>query len=83
MRIVRTSPFTGNTNIREINVTEAQIEAWENGELIQNAMPHLSAGEREFIKTGITDGLQTEIADDSISEGTPVIVSIKPTEKSE
>lgn len=55
MRIVRTSPFTGNTNIREINVTEAQIEAWENGELIQNAMPHLSAGEREFIKTGITD----------------------------
>jgi hypothetical protein len=55
MRIVRTSPFTGKTNIREINVTEAQIEAWQGGELIQDAMPHLSAGDREFIKTGITD----------------------------
>ena len=55
MRIVRTSPLTGKTNIREINVTEAQIEAWEGGELIQDAMPNLSAGDREFIKTGITD----------------------------
>jgi HlyD family secretion protein len=36
-----------------------------------------------IVKTGITDGLQTEITDDSISEGAPVIVSIKPTEKSE
>jgi hypothetical protein len=24
------------------------------GELIQNAMPHLSADDREFVKTGIT-----------------------------
>jgi hypothetical protein len=55
MRIARTSPFSGKTNIREINVTQAQIESWENGELIQNAMPHLSASDREFIKTGITD----------------------------
>lgn len=36
-----------------------------------------------IVKTGITDGLQTEITDDSISQGAPVIVSIKPTEKSE
>ena len=54
MRIVRTSPLTGKTNIREINVTEAQIEAWEGGELIQDAMPHLPADDREFIMTGIT-----------------------------
>lgn len=54
MRIVRTSPFSGKTNIREINVTEAQIEAWEGGELIQDAMPHLPADDREFIMTGIT-----------------------------
>jgi hypothetical protein len=37
-----------------IQVTEAQIAAWEGGELIQNAMPNVSADEREFIKTGIT-----------------------------
>jgi hypothetical protein len=55
MRIVRTSMLSGNTNIREINVTEEQIAAWESGELIQNAMPNLSASDREFIKTGITD----------------------------
>ena len=54
MRIVRTSALTGKTNIREINVTEAQIEAWEGGELIQDAMPHLPADDREFIMTGIT-----------------------------
>lgn len=53
MRIVRTSPLTGKTNVREINVTEAQIADWESGTLIQNAMPHLSADDREFIMTGI------------------------------
>jgi len=37
-----------------IQVTEAQIAAWQGGELIQNAMPNASADEREFIKTGIT-----------------------------
>tara|TARA_R100000234_G_C4931634_1_gene148761 strand:+ start:601 stop:747 length:147 start_codon:yes stop_codon:yes gene_type:complete len=38
----------------EIDVTEEQIALWESGVLIQNAMPNLSADEREFIKTGIT-----------------------------
>ena len=37
-----------------IQVTQAQIDAWQGGELIQNAMPNVSADEREFIKTGIT-----------------------------
>jgi|TARA_B100000131_G_scaffold240447_1_gene232745 hypothetical protein len=38
----------------DINVTHQQIDAWESGVLIQDAMPHLNADEREFIKTGIT-----------------------------
>ena len=38
----------------EIDVTEKQISDWENGMLIQDAMPNISMGEREFIKTGIT-----------------------------
>jgi hypothetical protein len=29
------------------------FDAWDSGELIQNAFPTLSADEREFIKTGI------------------------------
>ncbi len=34
--------------------------------------------EQIIVKTGITDGLRTEITDASVSEDTPVIVSIKP-----
>ena len=30
------------------------FQAWQSGELIQNAFPELSADAREFIKTGIT-----------------------------
>ena len=52
--IERESPLSGNVNRMSIQVTEAQIAAWKGGELIQNAMPNVSADEREFIKTGIT-----------------------------
>ena len=54
MQIIRTSPFSGNTNVMEIDVTQEQLSSWESGVLIQNAMPNLSADEREFIMTGIT-----------------------------
>jgi hypothetical protein len=54
MKITRKSPLTGITRTKEIDVTVAQILAWEEGELIQDAMPHLSADDREFVKTGIT-----------------------------
>lgn len=53
MKITRTSPFTGEINTLDIDVTQSQIDAWYGGELIQNAMPNLSADEREFIKSGI------------------------------
>ena len=54
MKITRKSPLTGITRTKEIDVTVDQILAWEEGELIQNAMPHLSADDREFCKTGIS-----------------------------
>ena len=54
MLITKTSPFSGNTNVMEIDVTQEQIALWESGTLIQNAMPHLTPDEREFIMTGIT-----------------------------
>lgn len=40
----------------EYNRVEFDYDAyrnWQNGELIQNAFPNLSANERELIKTGI------------------------------
>ena len=54
MIITRTSKLSGVTRQQEIAVTYNQLKAWENGELIQNAMPNLTPDEREFIQTGIT-----------------------------
>jgi hypothetical protein len=54
MRIVRKSPFTGKINVMDLNITQEQLLRYQNGALLQNAFPHLSAGEREFLKTGIT-----------------------------
>ena len=54
MIIEKESPFSGNVNRMDIPVTLAQIEAWKGGELIQDAMPNLTAEEREFLMTGIT-----------------------------
>lgn len=55
MLIKRTHPFTGETNSRDLPITTEELFLWESGELIQNVWPHLSADDREFIKTGITD----------------------------
>jgi hypothetical protein len=54
MLITRISPISLDTNSMEIAVTQSQLDAWQAGTLIQDAMPNLSADEREFIKTGIT-----------------------------
>ena len=54
MLIKRRSMLSMEVHEMEINVTPEQIERWERGMLIQDAMPHLTADEREFIKTGIT-----------------------------
>jgi hypothetical protein len=54
MKITKQSPFSGKVNSREIPVTEAQLAAWNAGAMIQDAMPDVSADDREFLMTGIT-----------------------------
>jgi hypothetical protein len=54
MIITRTSTLSGHISSMDIDVTLEQMASWEQGELVQNAMPNLSADEREFIMTGIT-----------------------------
>ena len=54
MEITRRSILTGKTHTRVINVTQQEIDAWQNGDLIQVAMPHLSVEDREFIMSGAT-----------------------------
>jgi 7,8-dihydro-6-hydroxymethylpterin-pyrophosphokinase len=53
MLIERASPFTGELRTLDLDVTQEQMQAWQSGTVIQRAMPHLSADEREFILTGI------------------------------
>ena len=55
MKMAMKSMLTGNIHTRDIDVTYEQLDAWvADGTLIQEALPHLSADDREFIKTGIT-----------------------------
>lgn len=54
MQITKRSPISKKEHTREIPVTVEQIEDWLNGALIQDAMPNISADDREFIMTGIT-----------------------------
>lgn len=59
MMIFRTSPLTGQVNAMDIAVTRETFAAWQNApagspeRLIQNAMPHLDADEREFLISGV------------------------------
>jgi len=77
MQITRTSMISGNTNTMELNVTLEQIAQWENGMNIQQAMPDLSAEEREFVKTGMTPTEWNELfgeeedEEDNYDEGQP------------
>ena len=55
MKVTRTSDISGVQNSMELDINDEQIKAYyTDGELIQYAFPNLNAGEREFIKTGIT-----------------------------
>lgn len=53
MKVTRRSQLSGIERTREIDVTDEQLERWRKGALIQDAMPHLTDDEREFIMTGI------------------------------
>ena len=52
--ITRRSPLSGRTNSLNLDLSEGALQAWQDGMLIQDAMPNLSADEREFVMTGIT-----------------------------
>ena len=48
------SNITGKITNVVLDVTEAQVLEWVNGAKIQDAMPQLSAEQRELLLTGIT-----------------------------
>ena len=54
MLITKKSMFSGEWNTMDIPVTQSQIDDWESGTLIQDAMPNVSVDDREFLMTGVT-----------------------------
>jgi len=54
MKITKTSLLTGITRTLDLDVTKEQYQLWQNGELIQDVMPHLSPEDREFLISGVT-----------------------------
>jgi hypothetical protein len=54
MKITRVSMVTNKVHTMEINCTADQIQSWLDGVFIQDAMPHLTPDEREFIVSGVT-----------------------------
>jgi hypothetical protein len=48
------SPVTGQTNTMGINATLEQIALWQDGTLIQDAMPEATVDQREFLISGCT-----------------------------
>jgi len=54
LTVTKTSRLSGTNNTLVLDMTIEQYDDWQNGVLIQNAMPQLSRDEREFLMTGIT-----------------------------
>jgi hypothetical protein len=52
--VTRRSPVTMKLNRKLINCTMEQLTDWERGKHIQDAMPQVSADDREFIVSGCT-----------------------------
>lgn len=49
--ITTTCPFCGHTN--EVAANEADYWDWQDGALVQDAFPYLTADEREMLVSGI------------------------------
>jgi hypothetical protein len=69
MLVGKKSMITGIKSEMDLNVSEKQITLWMEGALIQNVMPHLSAGEREFLMTGMSLEEQAGVFQDVIYRG--------------
>ena len=57
--------MSDTTNEMKIIVTQEQLDKWQQGnELIQFALPHLSADEREFLMTSMAPEVWDSIFSD-------------------
>ena len=61
MKITRKSQYSGIVRTRNLPVTNEQIQSWEGGALIQNAMPQLNQEQREWLISGMTEDEWNEL----------------------
>jgi hypothetical protein len=54
--ITRFSPVSLKENTMIMYVDPADLQKWQNGELVQVAFPYLTPAEREFIISGVLPG---------------------------
>lgn len=54
MEITRNSRATGKVHTIDLPITQEQIDKYNSGALVQDAFPHLTADQREFIVSGAT-----------------------------
>ncbi len=56
MKVTKKSTWSGNDNTLDLNITQEQLDLWDNGRgpFIQRVFPNLTADEREFLLTGMT-----------------------------
>ena len=68
MIVIKRSPLSGKINSIDLDITQDQLDRIDNRynttELIQDIVPHLTPGEREFLMTGITENEWDEIHDE-------------------
>jgi len=55
MILQRKSILSGVITTRDLPVTQEQLQAFENGQLVQKVFPELSAAAREWLRAGLTE----------------------------
>ena len=70
LELTKTSILTGKINTMTLPITQDQLDLYNNTKInIQDVFPNLDSGEREFIKTGITQEEWDKLILDSSNEG--------------
>ena len=60
MDVTKVSIITSREHTMTMDITLDQVDAWLEGELVQDAFPNLNEVEREFLISGMSEAEQKE-----------------------
>ena len=70
LELTKKSILTGKTSTMTLPITQDQLDLYNNTKInIQDVFPNLDSGQREFIKTGITQEEWDNLIINSSTEG--------------